>query len=64
VTTGNGHKLLHKKLHLDVRKSLFAIRMIKRWKKLPREVMESLLLELYRTILDRALDDLLYDWIR
>lgn len=35
---GNGHKMKHKKFHLNIRKNFFTLRVIKYWKKLSREV--------------------------
>ena len=43
-TRGNGHKLKHRRLCLDIRKHLFTVRVMHR---LPREVVESPSLEVF-----------------
>lgn len=40
-TGTNGYKLSHKKLHLNMRKSFFTLRVLQHWKRVPREVVES-----------------------
>ena len=35
---GNGHKLKHRKLHVNMRKNFFTLRVTKHWNRLPREV--------------------------
>ena len=59
-TRGNGHKLKHKKFHLNVRKNVFTLRMKKHWNRLPREVMGSPFLEKFKTHLDVVLCSLLW----
>lgn len=51
-TRGEGHKLLQGKHYLDARKKILILRTITRWRRLPREVMESLLLEISKSRLD------------
>lgn len=57
---GNGHKLKYRKIHLNIRKNFFTLRMIKHWNQLSREVMESPSLEITKTRLDIALSNLLF----
>jgi len=58
-TRGNGHSLKHTKFHLNMRKNLFPLRMTGHWNRLPREVVDSPSLEIFKTHLDKVLCSLL-----
>jgi len=63
-TKGSGHKLKQRKFrlnlrNLNLRKNVFPLRVTEPWNRLPREVVESPSLEIFKTRLDKVLCSLL-----
>jgi len=50
----------HRKFHLNMRKNFFTLRVTEHWNRLPREVVESPSLEIFKTRPDKVLCSLLY----
>jgi len=54
-TRGNRHKLKHRKFCLNMRKNFFPLRVTEHWHRLPREVVDSPSVEIFKTCLDKVL---------
>jgi len=48
-TRDNGHKTKHRRFHLNIRKQIFTVRVVKHWSRFPREVIMSSSLEIFKT---------------
>jgi len=56
---GNRHKLKQRKFRVNMRKNCFPLRVTEPWDRLPREVVESSSLKIFKTFLDVVLCSLL-----
>ncbi|KFV77174.1 hypothetical protein N308_00750, partial [Struthio camelus australis] len=55
----DGPKLNHRQFHLNMRKNFFPVRVSEHWHRLPREVVESPSLQIFKTRLDVILGNIL-----
>ena len=59
-TRKNGFKLREVRFRLDIRKKSFTVRVVRRWNRLPRDVVDAPSLETLKVRLDNALISLIW----
>ena len=57
-TEGNSHKLEHRKFCTSMQRNIFTVRVTEHWNRLPREVVDSPPLEIFKTHLNPYLCNL------
>jgi len=58
-TMDNGYKLHWERFHLDIRRKFLTMRALDYWNTLPRVLVEFPSPEVFKTLLDRVLDNLI-----
>ena len=58
-TRSNGLKLEHRKICTNMHKNFYMVRAMENWNRLPREVVESPSMKIFKTCMDAYLCDLL-----
>ena len=56
-TSGNGFKLKEHRFRLDTRKKFYTMRVVRRWHRLPKEVVNDLSVEVFKARLDGTLSN-------